>query len=67
MSNEGFRKWICPYCKTYTKRGGSWHPIKAIPRCPKCSKNMIEKPHHFEVPPKKDKKAWNDLKPKDTL
>lgn len=60
MSNEGFYKWICPEHRTYTKRGGHWHTCKT-PKCPVCTKDMYNMGTTFQVPKKKDIKAWDEL------
>lgn len=63
MSNEGFFKWICRDCRTYTKRNGRW-VNKPLPKCQHCGKQMENMGTCFEVPKKKDIKSWATCVPR---
>lgn len=61
------RHFICLPCKKGFKRASTLEIKNAQNlqnervNCPQCRKKMIQVPYTFEVPPKRDQKAWKQL------
>lgn len=61
------RHYICLKCQKGFKRSSEKDLVSSEskknyqPTCPQCQLKMIQVPYTFEVPKKKDKKAWKKL------